>query len=209
MVGVSDPDRATEAYTAAVASAVSRIQAECDRHRGVGVVGVELEAVVSHHTIEVVLTGTAVRPVEADKTWTFVSDLDARDFCLLHQAGWQPVGLAFGASFVRVARRSAGQVLRQSTANVELTNMTTALYEAREEGMERMQSSALGLGGTGMVDVNVEERPLPFNSHIVEFRAWGTAIRLAHEGHRYLRPRMVVPLDDRALQFRAEALGGT
>ena len=203
----SNPDAATAGYTAAIASAVSRIEAECKQHRGVGVVGVEIDARVNHHTIEVVLTGTAVRPTDHERSWSFVSDLDARDFVLLHQAGWQPVGLAFGASFVQVPRRSAGQALRQSTANVELANMTTALYDAREEGMERMQASAIALGGTGMVDVNVEERPLPFNTHIIEFRAWGTAIRLAGDSHRYLTPRVIVPLDDRATRFNVQALG--
>lgn len=207
MLGVSDPDRATAAYTVAVASAVDRLQAECQQYRGAGVVGVELEVQVAYHTIEVVMTGTAVRPRSGGRGQPFVSDLSARDFCLLEQAGWLPVGLAFGASFVRVPRRSAGQTLRQSTANVELTNMTAALYQAREEGMERMQSSAIALGGTGMVDVNVEERPLPFNSHIVEFRAWGTAIRLAGDTHRYLRPRVTMPLDDRTSLFHVQALG--
>jgi uncharacterized protein YbjQ (UPF0145 family) len=207
MIGASDPDRASQAYTVAVASAVDRLEAECRQQHGVGVVGVELDVEVGHHLIEVVMTGTAVRPVSGTDRHPFVSDLSARDFCLLEQAGWEPVGLAFGASFVRVPRRSAGQALRQSTANVELTNMTTALYEAREEGMERMQSSALALGGTGMVDVNVLERPLPFNSHIVEFRVWGTAIRLGRESHRYLRPRVILPLDDRSSLFNVQALG--
>lgn len=208
MIGVSDPDRASQAYTVAVASAVERLEAECQQLHGAGVVGVEVDVEVGHHTIEVVMTGTAIRPAgRSSHDRPFVSDLSARDFCLLEQAGWQPLGLAFGVSFVRVPRRSAGQTLRQSTANVELTNMTTALYQAREEGMERMQSSAIALGGTGMVDVNVEEHPLRFNSHIVEFRAWGTAIKLAGDTHRYLRPRVTMPLDDRMSLFRVQALG--
>jgi len=56
--------------------------------------------------------------------------------------------------------------------------------------------------------VAVEERPLPFASHVIVFRAWGTAIRLTGDSHRYLQPRMVVPVDDTVDRFRVKALRG-
>ena len=58
----------------------------------------------------------------------FVSDLSARDFTLLQRAGWIPVGLAFGASFVYAPRRTAGTAMKQWAQNVELKNYTEAMY---------------------------------------------------------------------------------
>ena len=89
----------------------------------------------------------------------FVSDLSARDFTLLQRAGWMPVGLAFGASFVYAPRRTAGTAIKQKSQNVELTNYTEAMYSARESAMERMQHSALEVGGQGVVEVKVTEGP--------------------------------------------------
>ena len=109
------------------------------------------------------LVGTAVRPVgssglSADPV--FLSDLSGRDFALLHTAGWAPLGLAVGASFVYAPRRSAGVAIKQKGQNVELTNFTEAMYSARESAMERMQQSALAMDGTGVVEVKVEEGPM-------------------------------------------------
>ena len=58
---------------------------------------------------------------------------------MLMIAGWEPLGLATGASFVFAPRRSMGAVVQQQTQNVELTNFTEAMYAAREAAMQRMQ----------------------------------------------------------------------
>ena len=89
-----------------------------------------------------------------------------------------PLGLAVGASFVYAPRRSAGAAMKQKTQNVELTNFTEAMYAARESAMERMQRSALEVGGHGVVEVKVTEGPMDFARHAVGFTAWGTAVKL-------------------------------
>jgi uncharacterized protein YbjQ (UPF0145 family) len=210
VLGWNATDSASQSYTRAVHSAIERIVHECRSRSAAGVIGVHAEFQVHRHQVTAILVGTAVRPTakgQATNGPVFASDLSTRDFCLLHNSGWAPLGLAFGTAFVQVPRRSLGRALRQSTANVELTNLTEAMYEARELGMERMQAQAIGLGGTGMVDVHVEEGPLRIASHVIVFTAWGTAIRLSGDSHRYLRPRMVVPVDDRERLFKASTLG--
>ncbi|MGH9056813.1 MAG: heavy metal-binding domain-containing protein, partial [Acidimicrobiales bacterium] len=127
---------------------------------------------------------------------------------LLHSAGWEPLGLAFGASFVHVPRRGAATAMRQKGQNVELVNFTEALYSARESAMERMQASALAFQASGVVAVRVSEGPMAFAGHSVGFTAWGTAVRLSPGGHNYLQPRVVVSLDDAVQQFAAESLRG-
>lgn len=161
---------ASQAYARSFARATERIHAECTKAGAQGVVGVHVDWEINRHHIDVTLVGTAVRPV----TWNglsadpiFVSDLSGRDFALLHRAGWTPLGLAAGASFVYAPRRSMGTAMKQKGLNVELTNFTEAMYAAREAAMERMQSAALELEGTGVVEVKVTEGPMPFAHHAV------------------------------------------
>jgi uncharacterized protein YbjQ (UPF0145 family) len=201
---------ASQSHNLAVHAAAQRLGRECSAAGGHGVVGVRVNVAVHPHHVNVELTGTAVRPVGSTKPSadTFVSDLSARDFTLLTTAGWYPVGLAFGASFVYSPRRGAGTAMRQSGQNVELTNLTEAMYAARESAMERMQASGLAMSAQGVVAVRITEGPMHFARHVIGFTAWGTAVRLGADAHQYVQPRMVLPLDDAVVQFDAEALRG-
>ena len=209
MWGQGEVAAASAAYHLALRGAVERIEHECRRAHGHGVVGVRVDVEVHPHHMEADLVGTAVRRVDGKFPGApFASDLGARDFVLLDQAGWRPVGLAYGASFVYAPRRTAATALRQSSQNVELTNLTEAMYAAREAAMERMQRSALDLEGTGVVAVSVDEGPMTFARHAIGFTAWGTAVRLEADAHRPVRPQAVVELNDVAVAFQAQALRG-
>jgi uncharacterized protein YbjQ (UPF0145 family) len=207
---------ASDAHDGAVDQASRALRAECGKVHGHGVVGVRVDVSVRTHHVDVELVGTAVRPMDgrdargndAAQAMPFVSDLSARDFTLLLRAGWEPVGLAFGASFVYAPRRTAGTAMRQSTQNVELTNYTEAMYSARESAMEKMQRSALAVGGQGVVEVKVTEGPMSFARHAVGFTAWGTAVRLVAEEHQFVTPEVVLPLDDAVVTFEAQSLRG-
>ena len=48
--------------------------------------------------------------------------------------------------------------------------------------------SALGLGGTGVVEVKVTEGPMAFAHHAVGFTAYGTVVRLLADEHRTWGP---------------------
>lgn len=201
---------AVQAETAAMATAADRLREECAGVGGAGVVGVEVDVTVHRHHAEISLVGTAVRPMGQSRhvAQPFVSDLSGKDFALLDQAGWLPLGIAFGTSFVYAPRRSAGTAMRQKGQNIELANFTAALYDARESAMERMQSAALILGADGVVAVQVREGPMRFARHAIAFTTWGTAVKLGPGGHRPLRPRVVLPMDDSLVAFGAEALRG-
>jgi uncharacterized protein YbjQ (UPF0145 family) len=213
---------ASDAHNAAVDQAARVLRGECSKVHGHGVVGVRVEVSVHTHHIDVELVGTAVRPMshkngaagagaagagaDGAPDLPFVSDLSARDFTLLLRAGWMPVGLAFGACFVYSPRRTAGTAIRQKSQNVELTNYTEAMYSARESAMEKMQRSALDVGGEGVVEVKVTEGPVSFARHAIGFTAWGTAVKLVAEAHCFVQPQMVLPLDDAVVTFEAESL---
>jgi uncharacterized protein YbjQ (UPF0145 family) len=199
---------ASEAHNLAVHTASSRIGQECAKAGGHGVVGVRVEVEVHPRHIDVGLVGTAVRPIGAPAPTgrPFASDLSARDFVLLVNSGWYPRGLAFGASFICAPRRDAWTALRQSSQNVEMTNLTQALYAARETAMERMQRSGLQMASEGVVGVRITEGPMSFARHVMGFTAWGTAVALGGDGHVSVRPEVVLPLDDAVVQFAAESL---
>jgi uncharacterized protein YbjQ (UPF0145 family) len=202
---------ASEAYARAFSGASDRLHQECTKVGGRGVVGVHVDQEVHRHHVDVVLVGTAVRPVDSkglSADPVFVSDLSGRDFALLLASGWAPLGLAAGASFVYAPRRSAGTAMKQKSQNIELTNFTEAMYSARESAMERMQRAALAMDGTGVVEVKVTEGPMAFARHAVSFVAYGTVVHLAADRHRALAPQMVLPLDDPVRDFDITSLRG-
>ena len=200
---------ATRAHENAFNHAIVRMQRDAALAGGHGVVGVHIERSVHPSHVEVSLVGTAIRPIDAKASAPerlFTSDLSARDFALLTIAGWEPLGLAHGASFVYAPRRQMSVAFAQQTQNIELTNFTEAIYAARETAMERMQTTALSLEGSGVVQVNIVEGPMAFASHAIGFASWGTVVRLVRDAHHRLDPQMVVSMNDRGLAFEATTL---
>jgi uncharacterized protein YbjQ (UPF0145 family) len=200
---------ASAAHARAFAAASAEIHRDAAKAGGHGIVGVHIDRQIYRTHIDVSLVGTAVRPVGAkpvNAESVFVSDLAGRDFSMLMAAGWRPLGLVAGAAFVYAPRRSAATAIAQKNQNVELTNLTEAMYSAREAAMERMQAAALTLKGFGVVEVKVSEGPMGFASHAVGFTAWGTVVRLAAEAHQHLSPMVAVSLDDAAAAFDAKTL---
>jgi uncharacterized protein YbjQ (UPF0145 family) len=203
---VGEITSATYAVRAAVAAATRRLETECRGVGGAGVVGVEVSISVERHAVNALLVGTAVTGRSARPAEPFVSDLSGQDFALLHRSGWEPCGLAFGVSYVYVPRRGAGTAVRQSGQNVELQNYTRAMYAARESAMERMQSDAIAKRASGVVAVKVTEGPVEFAGHAIGFLAWGTSVRPGPGGHNYMRPGVVLPMDDTVVTFDAAHL---
>ena len=74
--------------------------------------------------------------------------------------------------------------------------------------MERMQASGLAMAAQGVVGVRITEGPMRFARHVIGFTVWGTAVRLVADNHVYLKPDMVLPLDDAVVQFEAQSLRG-
>ena len=136
------------------------------------------------------------------RAFEFLSDLSARDFTLLTRSGWWPLGLVAGASFVVAPRRAARQWAAQKGQNLELPNLTEALYLAREGAMDRMQQAGPAMKADGVINVKLREGPLGYSARVMQFVAVGTAVHLRDDEHRRINPTMVVPLDDpRPVQF--------
>jgi uncharacterized protein YbjQ (UPF0145 family) len=206
---------AHDAFQRALEEAKESIRSQAHSAGAVGVLGVEVETQVSYHRYTVVITGTAVRPFTDQAGHSqfnvryrspFLCDLSARDFVVLSTAGWYPLDLVAGASYVHAPRRAVGTAISQSTQNVELTNYTETLYQAREAAMEEMQSHIIQAGGAGLVDAKVIDRPVYFAHHVVEFVIYGTAIKMLASEHTHPQMTVVLPVDDQVRTFEATSL---
>ena len=199
---------ATQAVVEAFRTAADRLRYECARAEGAGIVGVDVEVGIEQQSVLVAFTGTAVRSMAASPRpgRPFATDLSVRDFVLLQRAGWEPLDIAAGASFVGSPLRSARQVVMQTSQNVELTNLTQALQNAREEAMELLQRGAMSANASGVVDVSIIDGPLGHSRHVLGFICYGTAVHLTAERHRRIEPELVVPVNDDVVGFEAVSL---
>lgn len=188
------------AIASAIDTARSGILEEMRTRKADGVVAMRFEMEREHASLlTCTMLGTAVQGTghRADGHLPFATTLSARDFHLLVRAGYHPVGIVIGVSVVGFAARSAAQSLGLARDNVELTDQTTALYAAREQAMEMMEREAAELHADGVVEVQLQERPVnALLTHAVEFIAVGTAVCRGTEGHKPLAPEFQLTLED-------------
>jgi uncharacterized protein YbjQ (UPF0145 family) len=180
----------SEAMYGARQLAMTRMEEEADQLGADGVVGVRLDIgryEWGQDMAEFIAIGTAVKHREgvlhrAPNGRPFTSDLSGQDFWTLLRTGHRPVGMVMGSCVYHVAHRGMFQSMAQAGRNVELSNFTQALYDARELAMERMQSEAQEIRAEGIVGVDLQEKNHGWGSHTIEFFAVGTAI-VPCEGH--------------------------
>ena len=84
----------------------------------------------------------------------FTSDLSVNEFLLVREVGFEPLGLVMGTSIYQIA--ATPPALEHGQPGCEMTDMTRALYHARELAMNRMEEEADELGADGIVGVRLE-----------------------------------------------------
>jgi uncharacterized protein YbjQ (UPF0145 family) len=112
----------------------------------------------------------------------FTSDLSVREFLLVREAGFDPVGLVMGSSIYHIGFQFANFYQNQ-----EMEVLTQAMYHARELAMTRMEEEADVLGADGIVGVRLDVNRYEWGENLAEFMAIGTAIR-HREGEHYRAP---------------------
>ena len=119
----------------------------------------------------------------------FTSDLSVSEFLLVKEAGFEPLGLVMGTSIYQLAPQVPN--LPAGQPGCELTDLTNALYHARELAMNRMEEEADALGADGIVgvrlEVNLSTDPQRF--HLQRYRVWDEWAKKT--GFR--RPLWVIP----------------
>jgi uncharacterized protein YbjQ (UPF0145 family) len=188
--------------------AMSRMRAEATAMGADGIVGVKLtikRLEWDANLLEFIALGTGVvhgdghRGFRAHDGGPFTSDLSGQDFWSLLHSGYRPVEMVMGSCVYHVAHRGMFASLSSVGRNVELENFTSALYEAREIAIERMQHEASAAKAEGVVGVDIHEGSHGWQTHVIEFFAVGTAVlpldqEIAPE--RIADPIMVLSVND-------------
>jgi uncharacterized protein YbjQ (UPF0145 family) len=192
----------TQAMYHARELAMTRMEEEADQLGADGVVGVRLT--IGRYDwgadlAEFIAVGTAVKHAggelhRAPGGRPFTSDLSGQDFSTLLRAGYRPVGLVMGNCVYHVARQGMMQSMRNVGRNIEMTNFTQALYDARELAMGRMQAEAEALQAGGLVGVRLNQASHGWGSHVIEFMAVATGVIPTKDDHTIERPSLVLPL---------------
>jgi uncharacterized protein YbjQ (UPF0145 family) len=165
--------------------AMNRMRTEAADMGADGVVGVRLTVKRlewDSKILEFVAIGTGVvharghQGFKGPQGQPFTSDLSGQDFWTLLHAGYKPLEMVMGSCVYHVAHQGFFKSLGNTGRNVELTNFTQALYDAREIAMERMQHEASRAGAEGVVGVDLHEGSHNWAPHIIEFFAVGTAV---------------------------------
>src|SRR5438874_999725 len=159
--------------------AMTRMEEEADQLGADGIVGVRLEVgryAWGEHMAEFIAVGTAVKHRQGEvhraaSGRPFTSNLSGQDFWTLLRSGYRPMGMVMGTCVYHVAHRGLGAAIGQVGKNIELTNYSQALYDARELAMERMQTEAQAASAEGIVGVTLDEESHGWDSHIIEFFA--------------------------------------
>ncbi len=104
----------------------------------------------------------------------FTSDLSVSEFVLVREAGFEPLGMVMGTSIYQVLPNLPK--LKSGEPGCELTEMSKALYHARELAMNRMEEEAQALGADGIVGVRltVELSLNPQRLEWQQFREWNS-----------------------------------
>jgi uncharacterized protein YbjQ (UPF0145 family) len=180
--------------------AVERMRAQARLAGGEGVVGVRLA------TAEITLdgpsnppatrhfsaVGTAVARRDAPRARPrrpFTSLLSGQDTWALLAAGCAPLGLVFGFSVYH--SKTAFKRPRDCS---EMTDLTDAVYSARELAMHRMQDQAAKLRADGVVGVSIEMNIT--RGPTITFTAVGTAITTPKVRPDDFGPRTAIELSD-------------
>jgi uncharacterized protein YbjQ (UPF0145 family) len=197
----------TQAMYAARELAMSRMEAEADALGADGIVGVRLavgQYTWGENLAEFMAIGTAVRSQNGISHRTpqgkpFTSDLSGQDFRTLLSAGYRPVSLVMGTCVYHIGVQGIRQWFSSTMGqNVEMSNYTQGLYEARELAMARMQAEAESVGANGIVGVRIEEKSYGWDSHVIEYFAIGTAI-IATEAEKSIpAPQLILSMNDPA-----------
>ncbi len=111
----------------------------------------------------------------ADSGTITTSELSINEMVLVDKAGFQPIGLCLGSCMYHVGFQFA-----KITQNQELTVLSQAMYNAREQAMVRMRAEARAMGADGVIGVKLSINRMLGEPEILEFVAIGTGVVHAH-----------------------------
>lgn len=158
--------------------ALERISADARKFGANAVVGINTSIVPFRGMQEMLMIGTAahhpmLEPAAMETPIT--SDLTCEEMWNLVHLGYMPIRLVLGVSVYSIGFAGGITAAFKSLAKGEITEVTTLIYEARENAIQHLYNDAVECGANDVVGIKTYVYSL--GSGIIEFMAIGTAVR--------------------------------
>ena len=174
--------------------ALWRLRDEAARFGANSVVDVSLQVIPHGHGVtELLMTGTASHhprispgPVPAERVVT--SELTGEEFWNLASIGYAPVSLVMGTSVYALGVAGKIGTTLRAMSRGELPELTSLVYDARENCLELVRREAMALGAERVVGNRLSI--IELSPGLIEVFAIGTAIRRV-DGMRPATPELI------------------
>ena len=158
--------------------AIQRITAEA-RHAGANaVVGIETSIIPFGGMQEMVMVGTAASHPALPAQFSqepITSDVTCEEMWNLASLGLMPIRLVLGVSIYSIGIMGGLTAAFKQLSRGEISEMTSLIYEARENALDRIRKDAEAAGADDVVGIKTYVYEL--GSGIIEFMAMGTAVK--------------------------------
>ncbi len=156
--------------------ALQRIQAEAQNVGANAVVGINTSIIPFAGMQEMVMIGTAsYHPVLSDHSHPITSDLTNQEMWNLINLGYMPLQLVLGVSVYSLGLVGGITAAFKSFVRGEINELTTLIYEAREQAIAHIAEDARKCNADQVVGIKTYVYQL--GSGIIEFMAIGTAVK--------------------------------
>jgi uncharacterized protein YbjQ (UPF0145 family) len=158
--------------------ALQRIVADAMRSGANAVVGIETSIIPFQGMQEMVMIGTASTHPALGPEFTqnpITSDLTNEEMWNLISIGYMPVKLILGVSVYSLGVAGGITSILKGFSRGEITELTTLIYEARENALGKIMSQAQSCGADDVVGIKTYVYHL--GSGLIEFMAIGTAVK--------------------------------
>jgi uncharacterized protein YbjQ (UPF0145 family) len=127
---------------------------------------------------EMYMSGTAaLHPALPQSCWAHpvTSDLTGEELWAMTSLGYAPIKLLMSTSVYSLGFAGGVKALFKALVKGEISDLTTMVYDAREQVFDRVKSDAAAIGAEEVV--GLKSYIVELGSGLIEFVAIGTAIR--------------------------------
>lgn len=158
--------------------ALERITNEAKNAGANAVLGIRTTTTPFYGSREMIMIGTASHHPDLPEEYTrdpITSDLTNQEMWNVIRQGYCPVRLVLGVSVYSIGLAGSFSSLFKSLVSGEIKEMTSLIYDARENAIAKIARDAEACGADDVVGVRTYIKNL--NGGVVEFMAIGTAVK--------------------------------
>jgi uncharacterized protein YbjQ (UPF0145 family) len=168
----------SDVFNATRHHALKRLTSEAVRGHANCVVGVRTTVMDFHGVHEMYMTGTAAKnpylPAECNEM-PATSDLTGEELWSLTTLGYIPVKLMISTSVYSLGAVGGIKAAFKGLVKGEISDLTTLVYDAREQVFDRLRSEAEAIGAEEVV--GIKTYVVELGPSLIELMAVGTAVR--------------------------------